>query len=178
MDAILDSLLDPFRYAFMIRALFVSVLVGIVCPVLGGFVVTRGLGFMGDALAHAVLPALVIAFLVGASPFVAAVPAGVGVALLIGYLSRRTGISEDTSIGVMFAGMFALGLVLLTAARGISVDLDDLLLGQVLDLGIRHNDHVPLPAPRLCPRRRQPAGMSYHAVRTPSAEPTRGDDTR
>ena len=74
----------------------------------------------------------VVAFLVGASPFVAAVPAGVAVALLIGYLSRRTGISEDTSIGVMFAGMFALGLVLLTAARGISVDLEDLLLGQVL----------------------------------------------
>jgi manganese/iron transport system permease protein len=132
MDAILDPLLEPFRYAFMVRALYVSVLVGIVCPVLGSFVVTRGLGFMGDALAHAVLPALVIAFLVGASPFVAAVPAGVAVALLIGYLSRRTGISEDTSIGVMFAGMFALGLVLLTAARGISVDLEDLLLGQVL----------------------------------------------
>jgi manganese/iron transport system permease protein len=132
MDAILDPLLEPFRYAFMVRALYVSVLVGIVCPVLGSFVVTRGLGFMGDALAHAILPALVIAFLVGASPFVAAVPAGVAVALLIGYLSRRTGISEDTSIGVMFAGMFALGLVLLTAARGISVDLEDLLLGQVL----------------------------------------------
>jgi manganese/iron transport system permease protein len=138
MDSILDPLLDPFRYPFMVRALFVSVLVGIVCPVLGSFVVTRGLAFMGDALAHAVLPALVIAFLVGASPFVAAVPAGVAVALLIGYLSRRTGISEDTSIGVMFAGMFALGLVLLTTARGISVDLEDLLLGQVL--GVSQTD--------------------------------------
>ena len=116
----------------MVRALFVSVLVGVLCPILGSFVVTRGLAFMGDALAHAVLPGLVIAFLIGVSPFVAAVPTGVAVALLIGYVSRRTGIGVDTSIGVLFAGLFALGLVLLTAARGISVDLEDLLLGQVL----------------------------------------------
>ena len=132
MDALLDPLLEPFRYGFMVRALFVSVLVGVLCPILGSFVVTRGLAFMGDALAHAVLPGLVIAFLIGVSPFVAAVPTGVAVALLIGYVSRRTGIGVDTSIGVLFAGLFALGLVLLTAARGISVDLEDLLLGQVL----------------------------------------------
>jgi len=138
MDALLDNIVDPFRYGFMVRALVVSLLVGVLCPILGSFVVTRGLAFMGDALAHAVLPGIVVAFLIGVSPFVAAVPTGVAVALLIGYLSRRTGISQDTSIGVLFAGLFALGLALMTAARDISVDLEDLLLGQLL--GVSQTD--------------------------------------
>jgi manganese/iron transport system permease protein len=131
-DALYDGLIQPFTYTFMVRAFIVSVLVGIICPVLGSYVVARGLAFMGDALAHAVLPGLVIGFLIGVSPFAAAVPAGIVVALLIGYLARRTGVSEDTAIGILFAGFFALGLVLLTTAEGISVDLEDLLLGQVL----------------------------------------------
>ncbi len=132
MDAILEPLLQPFSYGFMVRAMAVSVLVGVMCPILGSFVVTRGLAFMGDALAHAVLPGLVIALIVGVNPVAGAVPAGAAVAILIGYLSRRTGVSEDTSIGILFAGFFALGLVLLTRAGGINVDLEDLLLGQVL----------------------------------------------
>ena len=136
MEAALDALIQPFTYGFMVRALAVSVLVGITCPILGSYVVTRGLAFMGDALAHAVLPGLVAAFLLGVSPFLAAVPAGVAVALLIGYLSRRTGISQDTSIGILFAGLFALGLVMLTVARRIPVDLEDLLLGQVLGVSV------------------------------------------
>ena len=129
---IFDPFLEPFGYSFMVRALIVSVLVGIICPIIGSYVVTRGLAFMGDALAHAILPGIVIAFLIGISPFIGAIPVGVAVAILIGYLSRRTGISEDTSIGILFAGLFALGLVLLTTTRGLPVDLEDLLLGQVL----------------------------------------------
>jgi manganese/iron transport system permease protein len=131
-DALYDGLIEPFTYTFMARALIVSVLVGIICPILGSYVVARGLAFIGDALAHAVLPGLVIGFLIGVSPFAAAVPAGIIVALLIGYLAQRTGVGEDTTIGILFAGFFALGLVLLTTAEGISVDLKDLLLGQVL----------------------------------------------
>ena len=138
MEALFDNVVDPFRYGFMVRALVVSLLVGVLCPILGSFVVTRGLAFMGDALAHAVLPGIVVAILIGVSPFVAAVPAGVAVALLIGYLSRRTGISQDTSIGVLFAGLFALGLALMAVARDISVDLEDLLLGQIL--GVSQTD--------------------------------------
>ena len=131
-DALYDAFIEPFTFGFMVRALVVSVLVGIVCPILGSYVVTRGLAFMGDALAHAVLPALVVAFLLGISSFAAAVPAGIVIALLIGYLVQRTGVSEDTSIGILFAGLFALGLVLLATVPGIGVDLEDLLLGQVL----------------------------------------------
>ena len=132
MDTVIDLIIDPFGYGFMLRALYVSVLVGIVCPILGAFVVTRGLAFMGDAMSHAVLPGLVVAFMLGVSPFLAAVPAGMGVALLIGIIARRTGVSQDTSIGILFAGLFALGLALLATAKGVSVDLEDLLLGQVL----------------------------------------------
>jgi ABC-type Mn2+/Zn2+ transport system permease subunit len=132
MDTVFGLIVDPFGYGFMLRALYVSVLVGIVCPILGAFVVTRGLAFMGDAMSHAVLPGLVVAFMLGLSPFVAAVPAGMGVAFLIGLIARRTGVSQDTSIGILFAGLFALGLALLATASGVSVDLEDLLLGQVL----------------------------------------------
>ena len=108
------------------------------CPILGAYVITRGLSFMGDALAHSVLPGMVVAFLLGISPFFAAVPAGIAVALLMGSVSRRTGIREDTSIGVIFAGMFALGLVMLAKASNINVNIEDLLLGQVL--GVSQTD--------------------------------------
>ena len=134
----MDYVLDPFQYSFMVRAMIVSVLVGVMCPLLGAYVITRGRAFMGDALAHSVLPGMVVAFLLGISPFFAAVPAGIAIALLMGTVSRRTGISEDTSIGIIFAGMFALGLVMLSRATGINVDIEDLLLGQVL--GVSQTD--------------------------------------
>ena len=128
----IDILFDPFQYSFMVRALIVSLLVGIMCPALGAYVITRGRAFMGDALAHSVLPAMVLAFLLGFSPFIAAVPAAILLAVVMGGVARRTGISEDTSIGIIFAGMFALGLVMMSRATGITVDIEDLLLGQVL----------------------------------------------
>ena len=128
----IDYIVEPFQYGFMVRALIVSVLVGVMCPVLGAYVITRGRAFMGDALAHSVLPAMVVAFLLGISPFFAAVPAGIVIALLMGSVARRTGISEDTSIGIIFAGMFALGLIMLSTSNNITVNIEDLLLGQVL----------------------------------------------
>ncbi|MCE2465642.1 MAG: metal ABC transporter permease [Dehalococcoidia bacterium] len=134
----IDYIVGPFEYSFMVRALIVSVLVGVMCPVLGAYVITRGRAFMGDALAHSVLPGMVVAFLLGISPFLAAVPAGIVIALLMGSIARRTGVSEDTSIGIIFAGMFALGLVMLSRASNVTVNIEDLLLGQVL--GVSQND--------------------------------------
>lgn len=138
MDTIAEAFVTPFQYSFMVRALIVSVIVGVMCPVVGAYVVTRGLSFMGDALAHAVLPGMVIAFMLGLSPFIGIIPAAIVFALLIGYMTLRAGVSEDTSIGVLFAGLFALGLVMLTSARGIPVNLEDVLLGQVL--GVSRSD--------------------------------------
>ena len=142
MDIITEALVTPFQYSFMVRALIVSVVVGIMCPVLGAYVVVRGLGFMGDGLAHGVLPGLVLAVIIAAMigvganvsgiELMGALPAALVMAVLSGYLIRRVGVSEDTSVGILFAGMFALGLVMLTAARGLPVKLDDILLGNVL----------------------------------------------
>ena len=128
----IDYIAGPFEYSFMVRALIVSVVVGVMCPVLGAYVITWGRAFMGDALAHSVLPGMVVAFLLGISPFIAAVPTGIALALLMGVVAKRTGISEDTSIGIVFAGMFALGLVMLSRATNVNVNIEDLLLGQVL----------------------------------------------
>ncbi len=134
----IDYLISPFQYGFMVRALIVSVLVGIMCPVIGAYVITRGRAFMGDALAHSVIPGMVVAVLLNISPFFAAVPTGIVIALLMGTVSRRTGISEDTSIGIVFAGMFALGLVMLSVVPNVNVNIEDLLLGQVL--GVTQTD--------------------------------------
>lgn len=143
MDIITEAVLGPFQYGFMVRALLVSVLVGIMCPVLGAYVVVRGLGFMSDGLAHSLLPGLVVAALIASlitSAWVILIPNAIAFALVIGYLSKRTGLSEDTSIGILFAGLFALGLTMLTAARGLNVSLESVLLGQVL--GVSRGDVI------------------------------------
>ena len=115
MGDFVGMFLDPFQYGYMKRALIVSVLVGVMCPVIGSYVVARVRAFMGDALAHSVLPGMGVGLLATGSALIAAVPAGVGIALLMGFISRRTGSSEDTSIGIVFAGMFVLGLVMLSS---------------------------------------------------------------
>ncbi len=132
MDIVTEAFIAPFEYSFMVRALIVSVIVGIMCPAVGAYVVTRGLGFMGDALAHAVLPAMALAFMLGLSPFIGIIPGAIAVALLVGYMTMRAGVSADTSIGILFAGMFALGLIMMTTAGGLPVDVEDVILGQVL----------------------------------------------
>ena len=130
----IDFIVAPLEYGFMVRALIGSVLVGVMCPLVGAYVVTRNLAFMGDALAHAVLPGMVLGFIVGFNPIIAAVPTGVSVAVLVRAVSRRAGLSTDTSIGILFATTFAVGLVMLASATTITVDMEDLLLGQILGI--------------------------------------------
>ncbi|HKZ54690.1 MAG TPA: metal ABC transporter permease [Anaerolineales bacterium] len=125
-------LLEPFRYTFMLRALGAALIVGIVCPVIGAFVVLRGMAFLGDALAHIILPGVVVAFLLGWPLGVGALIAGVLAALAIGAISRQTRIKEDAAIGVVFAGAFALGIALLSAQRSYAVDLAHILFGDLL----------------------------------------------
>ena len=116
----------------MVRALIGATLVGVMCPLVGAYAVTRNLAFIGDALAHAVLPGIVLGYLVGINPAIAAVPTGIAVAILVRTVSLRAGLSSDTSIGILFATMFALGLVMLANATTIRVNIEDLLLGQIL----------------------------------------------
>ena len=128
----IDFIVGPLEYGFMARALIGSVLVGVMCPLVGAYVVTRNLAFIGDALAHAVLPGMVLGVLVGINPAIVAVPTGISVSVLVRTLSRRAGLSSDTSIGILFATMFALGLVMLSTSTTIKVNIEDLLLGQIL----------------------------------------------
>lgn len=136
MDAIVEALAGPFQYAFMVRALILSVIVGVMCPVAGVYVVTRGLGFMSDGLAHSVLPGIVAASLIGVVFFAGAIPMAVLMALVSGWLIKRAGIGEDTSVGILFAATFATGVVMVSVAvaQGVSVqvNLENILLGNVL----------------------------------------------
>ena len=130
----IDFLLAPLEYHFMLRALVGAVLVGVMCPLVGAYVVTRNLAFIGDALAHAVLPGMVLGFMVGISPTIAAVPTGITVAMLVRVISRRAGLSADTTIGILFAATFALGLMMLSMSSTITIDVEDLLMGQILGI--------------------------------------------
>jgi manganese/iron transport system permease protein len=131
-----DWLLGPLQYAFMVRGLLAAVMVGGLCALLGTYVVLRGMAFFGDALAHAILPGVAVAYLLGGGAqgplFWGGLIAGIGTALGIGALSKGGQIKEDTAIGVIFAGMFALGVALISTVRNFSVDLAHFLFGNVL----------------------------------------------
>lgn len=130
----LDLILGPMTYGFMQRGLVAAVLVGIVCAVMGAFVVLRGLAFIGDAVSHAAFPGLVIAYLAGIPLYVGAAIAAVGTALAIGVVARRGALRFDTAVGVLFAGMFALGILLFSTIQGYVADLFGYLLGNVLGI--------------------------------------------
>jgi manganese/iron transport system permease protein len=132
LSPILAWLVEPFGYPFMLRGLGASLTVGIVCPVLGTYVVLRGMAFFGDALAHIILPGVVVAYLLGLPLVSGALVVGVLAALGVGAISRRTDIKEDAAIGVVFAGAFALGIALLSAQRSYAVDLAHILFGNLL----------------------------------------------
>jgi len=133
-----DFLLDPLQHQFMQHAFAAIVLVGVICGVTGTFVTLRGLAFMGDALAHAIFPGVVIAYLLGGSFLIGALIAAVIVSLLIGAASQSGRLTNDTAIGVLFVGAFALGIALISAQRTYTRDLTSFLLGSIL--GVSWND--------------------------------------
>ena len=125
-------LTDPLQFEFMRRALMAIVLTGIASGVLGSYVVLRGLAFIGDALTHAVFPGIVIAVALGRSILLGALVVGLLTALGIAAISRGRRVSEDTAIGILFAAMFALGVVLVSTLAAYQRDVADLLFGQIL----------------------------------------------
>lgn len=135
-------LTEPLQYAFMLRGLAAAVLVGIVCAVVGTYIVLRGMAFFGDALAHAILPGVAVGYLVGNGPtdmlFWWALVTAIISAFGIGIISRSTRIREDTAIGIIFAGMFALGIALISTTNNYAVDLTHFLFGNVL--GVQTSD--------------------------------------
>lgn len=130
MNAI-DWFLAPFQYTFMRTAALAGVLVSLTCASLGTYVVLRRMAFIGDALAHTVLPGLVIAYLNRWNMAVGAMLAGIATALGIGWLSRRREVREDTAIGILFTGMFALGILLMSSVRSFR-DFTHMLFGYIV----------------------------------------------
>ncbi|MEO8462840.1 MAG: metal ABC transporter permease [Chloroflexota bacterium] len=123
---------DPLAYEFFLRAIAASAIVGLVCAVIGAFMVLRGLAFMGDALSHAAFPGVVAAYLLGAPFYIGATIAAVGTSLAIGWITRRGRLRGDTAIGVLFAGMFAFGVFLFSTIPNYVGDLFGFLFGDVL----------------------------------------------
>lgn len=128
----MDWLLEPLQFGFFTRALVAALLVGVVCSVLGTFVVLRGMAFFGDALAHTILPGVVIAFLLGWPLAIGALVMGILTALGIGVLTDRGQLKEDTAIGIVFVGLFALGIAMLSTSRNYTIDLAHFLFGNLL----------------------------------------------
>ena len=120
------------RFGFMQRALLISALAATACGVVGTFVVLRGMAFLGDAIAHSALTGMAAAFLLGANVFLGALLWAVPASLTISAVSRRAGVRIDAIIGVMFAGGFALGIILINSTENYSGDLFSILFGNVL----------------------------------------------
>jgi len=131
----LDAILDPLGFPFFVRALLASTVVGLVCAVVGSYMVLRGLAFMGDALSHSAFPGVVIAYLLKGPFYLGAAVAAVATSLAIGWVTRRGQLRGDTAIGVLFAGMFALGIFLFSRIPNYVGDLFGFLFGEILGIG-------------------------------------------
>ncbi|MBC49200.1 MAG: ABC transporter permease [Ilumatobacter sp.] len=131
-------LVDAFEPAFMQRALIGSLLAVVVTSLVGTWVVLRGLAFLGDAIAHGVIPGIALAVLWGFSPIVGALAAAAVMACLVSLVSARTVIREDTGIGLLFVGMLSLGIVIVSKARSFTTEVTALLFGDVL--GVTRSD--------------------------------------
>jgi len=132
----LDLLLTPLGYDFFVRALIASALVGVACAIVGSFVVLKGMSFIGDAVSHAAFPGIVIAYLIGAPIILGGAIAAIGTALGIGAITRRSGLRSDAIIGVLFAGMFALGVAIFSSIPNYVGDLFHFLFGDVLGISV------------------------------------------
>ena len=136
MEGLIGLIVDPMNYPFMVRGLLAVVMVGIVCATVGTYVILRGMAFFGDALAHAILPGVAVGYLVSGGARGPVFWWGLGTAVLtaigIGAIGKGAQIKEDTAIGIIFSGMFALGIALISSARSYAVDLAHFMFGDVL----------------------------------------------
>ena len=132
MVEFVNQLLTPLTYAFIQRGLLAALMVGVLCSVIGCYIVLRSMAFLGDAMAHAVLPGVAVAYLLGRNLTLGALAAALIVAVGVGLFSRRGAIKEDTAIGVLFAAALSLGVVLISSIRTYAVDLSHILFGNVL----------------------------------------------
>ena len=127
----IEVLVEPFKYEFMIRSIITAVASGIMLSTLGPFAINRNMGFMADAMAHATLPIIAVGVFLGFSISELGVPASVLIAVFLGYIIKNSNVGEDTAIGIIFSSFFALGFVLISVLN-VTINLEDLLFGQIL----------------------------------------------
>ncbi|OZH55738.1 membrane protein [Hydrocoleum sp. CS-953] len=133
----LETLLEPLQYSFMQRSLLVAVIVGIICAVVGSYLMVQRLALLGDAISHSVLPGLAIAFWIGANIFVGAFIAGIISTILINLIRTRSPIKEDAAMGIVFSAFFALGITLITVIqKDNKIDLNHFLFGNILGVTV------------------------------------------
>jgi ABC-type Mn2+/Zn2+ transport system permease subunit len=141
---LLSVLIEPLHYPFMLRGLLAALMVGAVCATVGTYIVLRGMAFFGDALAHSILPGIAVGYLAGGGAreplfwwaLITAVVSSIG----IGTITRGARLREDTAIGIVFAGMFALGIAMISTVRSYTVDLTHFLFGDIL--GVSGSDLI------------------------------------
>jgi len=121
------------QYGFLQKALLTSIMVGVICGVIGCFIILRGMALMGDAISHAVLPGVAFSYMIGMNYFIGAVITGVITAIGIGFVSQNSRIKHDMAIGIMFTSVFAVGIILVTFMKS-SADLYHILFGNVLSV--------------------------------------------
>ncbi|WP_017661998.1 metal ABC transporter permease [Baaleninema simplex] len=129
----MDVLIEPLQYAFMQRSLVIAILVGLVCALVGSYLMVQRLALLGDAISHSVLPGLAIAFLLGFNIFVGAFIAGILSTVIITWIRTRSPIKEDAAMGIVFSAFFALGITLITVIqKDNKIDLNHFLFGNIL----------------------------------------------
>lgn len=129
----MEFIQDILHYGFLQRALLTAVLVGVICGIIGSFIIMRGMALMGDAISHAVLPGVAISYMLGINYFYGAVLFGILTAVSIGVVSQNSRIKADSSIGIVFTAFFALGIILIAKAQT-ATDLTQILFGNILSV--------------------------------------------
>ena len=129
----LNALIEPLQYSFMQRSLLEAIIVGVICAVVGSYLMVQRLALLGDAISHSVLPGLAIAFLLGINIFVGAFVAGILSTICINLIRTRSQIKEDAAMGIVFSAFFALGITLITVVqKSNKIDLNHFLFGNIL----------------------------------------------
>jgi len=131
----IDTLFMPFQFAFMQNAFLIGIIVSIPAALLSGFLVLKGWALMGDAVSHAVLPGIVLAYIVGFPFLIGAFAAGMLCAVATGYIASNSRVKQDTVMGVVFSGMFGLGIVMFVSIET-DIHLDHVLFGNMLGIGM------------------------------------------
>jgi len=133
----LETLIEPLQYGFMQRSLTIAVLVGIICAVVGSYLMVQRLALLGDAISHSVLPGLAIAFMIGINIFIGAFVAGLLSTVVINLIRTRSPIKEDAAMGIVFSAFFALGVTLITVIqKDTKIDLNHFLFGNILGVTV------------------------------------------